>query len=381
MTTPPQRSADEWAAAVARGGLDPQSLTLAGYALAQAQRTPEAVQVLLQALALKPDFVPAHTGLAGCLAQEGLHREAAEAFRTAHLLDPRRVGDLAHALFQLRSACAWEGLEAEMALLRQEIGRSDATHRVDPFAAMALGLSPADQRRAAERWAAEVRAKAGAALPSLRWQWDGQRPLRVGYLGADFYSHATLWLCIGLLEAHDRQRFDITLYDHGRSDRSELAPARRGRGAHRAAAHTGRPRRRTAPARRRHRHPDRPQGLHPPCPSRHRGAAAGALAARLPRAPGHAGRQGAGRIDRRRGADAGGRRALLQRDAAAPARQLPTLRRPPPTAGGRRARRPWPARRRAGAGRLPPTLQAERRGVGPVAATGAGRAAAPCSGC
>jgi protein O-GlcNAc transferase len=222
MTTPPQRSADEWAAAVARGGLDPQSLTLAGYALAQAQRVPEAVQALLQALALKPDFVPAHTGLAGCLAQEGLHREAAEAFRTAHLLDPRRVGDLAHALFQLRSACAWEGLEAEMALLRQEIGRSDATHRVDPFAAMALGLSPADQRRAAERWAAEVRAKAGAALPPLRWQWDGQRPLRVGYLGADFYSHATLWLCIGLLEAHDRQRFDITLYDHGRSDRSDL---------------------------------------------------------------------------------------------------------------------------------------------------------------
>jgi len=45
---------------------------------------------------------------------------------------------------------------------------------------------------------------------------DGTRErLRVGFLGADFYNQATLHLMIGLIEEHDKNRFEYIAYDSG----------------------------------------------------------------------------------------------------------------------------------------------------------------------
>ncbi|MGF6766285.1 protein O-GlcNAc transferase [Paraburkholderia sp. GAS33] len=41
--------------------------------------------------------------------------------------------------------------------------------------------------------------------------------LRVGFLGADFYNQATMHLMIGLIEEHDRNRFEYIAYDSGPS--------------------------------------------------------------------------------------------------------------------------------------------------------------------
>ena len=44
----------------------------------------------------------------------------------------------------------------------------------------------------------------------------------MGYLSADFHTHATAILMAEMLEQHDRSRFEITLYSHGRDDRSPM---------------------------------------------------------------------------------------------------------------------------------------------------------------
>jgi predicted O-linked N-acetylglucosamine transferase (SPINDLY family) len=46
--------------------------------------------------------------------------------------------------------------------------------------------------------------------------------LRIGYLSADFHSHATAFLTAGLFEQHDRARFEIVGYSTGPDDHSPM---------------------------------------------------------------------------------------------------------------------------------------------------------------
>ncbi len=46
--------------------------------------------------------------------------------------------------------------------------------------------------------------------------------LRVGYLSADFHQHATSQLTVQMFEAHDRSRFDVTLFSAGPDDGTPL---------------------------------------------------------------------------------------------------------------------------------------------------------------
>ncbi len=46
--------------------------------------------------------------------------------------------------------------------------------------------------------------------------------LRIGYLSADFHTHATAYLAAGLFERHDRARFEVFGYSTGPDDRSPM---------------------------------------------------------------------------------------------------------------------------------------------------------------
>ena len=52
------------------------------------------------------------------------------------------------------------------------------------------------------------------------WRPEGPRRLKLGYLSADFHEHATCILMAEMLEHHDRTHFEVTLYSHGKPDRS-----------------------------------------------------------------------------------------------------------------------------------------------------------------
>lgn len=59
-----------------------------------------------------------------------------------------------------------------------------------------------------------------------RLLWTGERysheRLRIAYLSADFHQHATAQLIAGLIESHDRARFQVTAISFGREDASAV---------------------------------------------------------------------------------------------------------------------------------------------------------------
>ncbi|MDE2274700.1 MAG: tetratricopeptide repeat protein, partial [Burkholderiales bacterium] len=231
-----QRS-DEAVALLARPGQprDHAAHAALGRALQRLHRPNEAVAAFFDALALAPQDAASHHNLGQCFDDLQMYQEAAHCFETALMLG---VGDQALAtrglaLFAARSGCHWgRELEASLATLRAEVQLlpDAAALRTAPFAHAAFTDSRAEQHRAAASAARFITAEV-ASLPGLplappapghgAWR-PGTRPLRLGYVSADFHDHATANLMAEVLELHDRSAFDVHLYSHGPDDGSTM---------------------------------------------------------------------------------------------------------------------------------------------------------------
>jgi protein O-GlcNAc transferase len=207
-------------------GVAPDHPYLMSMAMAHqlAARHAEAVPLFLQALSLKIDDPYLHFHLGTSFKQLGMKAEAAECVRTAVALG---VGssDLAargQLVFLEREACRWAEAAAELERLRPAL-RAVPPHRAAetaPFAHAVLVGDPAEQLKVAQHYALHVAGKV-QALPRQRARDRGRR-LRLGYLSADFHTHATSQLLVQVLEHHDRQAFEVFALSTGPDDGSAL---------------------------------------------------------------------------------------------------------------------------------------------------------------
>jgi predicted O-linked N-acetylglucosamine transferase (SPINDLY family) len=91
----------------------------------------------------------------------------------------------------------------------------------ETFALLAATDDPALHRRMAETFAGALRAASvKRERPAPRSVGPADRRLRIGYLCGDFNQHATGLLLAGVIEAHDRDAFEIFAYDYSPEDGS-----------------------------------------------------------------------------------------------------------------------------------------------------------------
>lgn len=219
----------------------PGLLSARTLALTSLQRDDEAVLAARAALAADPENPPVFSALAVSLQRLGGFAEALVAMDRAVAAAPREAayraqraalltllnraadaaGDL-EVLFELRpghprlagdlmwarrQTCDWREDAALDMLVKADLklGRPG----VAPFAALALFDLPALHRRCAT-----LSAPTGVAVPVWPVKPPGGR-IRVGYLSSDLHEHATARLLAGVLEAHDRSRFEIYAVSYG----------------------------------------------------------------------------------------------------------------------------------------------------------------------
>ncbi len=214
----------------------------------------EGVMCCRTALALDPDNVEACSLLGALLVRQGLDTEAIEAFRqaaekggrteTAHLITlliknkrfaealeaiepllaqhPQDAELLADKLIINLTRCHWTGLQETLSSWLSSIPL--APEQVNPVITLGFpGVSRNLQHHVASKFAKSMIERLSAprlALvpPPVAPQ---ERPLRIGYLSADFHQHATAYLLTGVLEAHDRTQVDVFCYSYGVDDQSD----------------------------------------------------------------------------------------------------------------------------------------------------------------
>jgi predicted O-linked N-acetylglucosamine transferase (SPINDLY family) len=187
-------------------------------ALKALHRTAEAKESYDRALALKPDCIDALVNRATILSEAKQYEDAAADCERALTLDPNldyMRGFLLY--FRLRS-CDWRLYDEQRNAIAK--GLSEGKRMIQPLMNLAVSESPAEQLQCAKIWA---ESECAVSSPRL-WQGDRYNHERicVAYLSEDFRVHPVAQLIAGVLERHDRRRFEIIGVSLGPDDGSAM---------------------------------------------------------------------------------------------------------------------------------------------------------------
>lgn len=188
-----------------------------GWILHKLMRFDEALANYDEAIKLKPESARAWANSGGTLRRLGRHPEAASRFGRTLQLDanyPFAKGMLLHE----KMFCAdWANIQC----LIDDIDRDIASGKlsVEPFAWQGISHSPQSMQLCAELINRERYPQSEGYLPQLKSSHD---KIRVGYLSGEFRDQATSRLLVGLIEQHDRSRFEIYIIDNGWDDGSAI---------------------------------------------------------------------------------------------------------------------------------------------------------------
>jgi predicted O-linked N-acetylglucosamine transferase (SPINDLY family) len=189
-----------------------------GVVLQDFKRPEEALASYDRAIALRPDYAGAHYNRGNLFNEWQRYDEAIAAFDRALSLDPHLARADSARLHAKMQICDWTDFDADCRRVVSSI--RDGTVNPLPFLLLALPSSSADQLQCSRLWVATKHP------PSEKPVWQGERydhdRIRVAYVSADFHRHATSWLMAGMIERHDRSRFEVTGISIGADDRSEL---------------------------------------------------------------------------------------------------------------------------------------------------------------
>jgi predicted O-linked N-acetylglucosamine transferase (SPINDLY family) len=196
-----------------------------------------AAGAFLQVLALEPAHIEAYTQLGFCLANLKQFAEAAECFRTVVLLEPAQLGAAIYAAHYGAWACDWAAADDDEQRMANALSLQQGREETPPFSPvclLAMNDDAAMHRRAATLEARRI-AHAVRSGVAARADWRAPDPgpagypkvlaaprCRIGFVSADFRTHATSMLLVQVLERLDRRRFEVVLYSHGADDGTAL---------------------------------------------------------------------------------------------------------------------------------------------------------------
>ncbi len=192
----------------------PMALNNLGLVFLDLHRVEEALTCFDRALAGSPQFLEALSNRGTALTELKRFSEAAETFAQLAAAAPNFGGALGNLLHARRNCCDWRDYES---LTGQVIAGVRRGELVDtPLSFLCTSDEPQTQKICAQSF---VAARYPPRLPAVqpRWPYVHDR-IRVAYLSGDFGAHAVSYLLAGVIERHDRSRFEILAIGWGRQN-------------------------------------------------------------------------------------------------------------------------------------------------------------------
>jgi predicted O-linked N-acetylglucosamine transferase (SPINDLY family) len=216
-----QRAAEALAsfeAALAIRPHDADALHNRGIALYDLEGPAEALASFDAALAIRPDDGDVHFSRGIALRELKRPAEALASFDKTLAIKPDHRFALGGAADAALAVCDW----ARTARLADELKVQIAQHRsiISPFTLLGYGGDPSLQLECARSFIADKL----PVLPQPLWAGAVRHhdKIRIAYLSADFYRHATAFLMAELFELHDRTRFEVVGISFSRDDQSDM---------------------------------------------------------------------------------------------------------------------------------------------------------------
>lgn len=181
-----------------------EALNNRGAALRALDRADEALASFLEALRARPNFADALHNVGNLLFSGGRCAEAIDAYERALAVNPDYPYTAGAVLLAKMTACDWQ---SGPQLMEQVLRGPDAGHRVAvPLVVSLAASAPELTLRCAQIWVADR--FPAAREPLWRGEHYDHKRIRVAYLSADFHEHPVAYSLAGVIERHDRTRFE-----------------------------------------------------------------------------------------------------------------------------------------------------------------------------
>lgn len=174
----------------------------------------EAVNYAGNSIKLNQHLAPAHCNKAKALIKLGLYKEAAESFINVLKINPEYPkirGNLMHLKMQM---CDYSTYEMEKKIITGEIEKNKNTSSA--FAALAFLDDPMVQYKNSKLQKKINILKKNENHLELKYNKENKNgKIKIGYFSSDFKSHPVTYLIIGLLENHNKEKFEIYCFYSG----------------------------------------------------------------------------------------------------------------------------------------------------------------------
>lgn len=181
----------------------------------------EALDNYRKALEASPDDAQLHFNMALALQAAGDPSAAIAALAACLALAPGHLEALDRLAYLQRLVCDFDGLDQTLPALERRL-REHVAERgptmIWPFSLNVVPVEAAVHDAVAEYFSAQVEQRARALATPFDPQPRSRERLRIGYLSADFRSHAVGSLVHSLFGAHDRAKISVHAYSLLASD-------------------------------------------------------------------------------------------------------------------------------------------------------------------
>ncbi|MDP1644184.1 MAG: tetratricopeptide repeat protein [Thiobacillus sp.] len=193
----------------------PDALNSTANLLSASGHFDKAEQAYRRVLTTRPDSAPLYNNFGNLLKETHRYAEAEAAYRAAVSLQPDYGHALGQAVTCARSRYDWSRADADAQAVVRALEEDMAG--IPALMVLSLPETRPEHHLKAGRLTAKPSLKPYLEMPPLvdpALHRTHER-LRIGYLSAEFRSHAVMHLLTGVFEAHDKDRFEIHAYSIG----------------------------------------------------------------------------------------------------------------------------------------------------------------------
>jgi len=182
-----------------------------GIGYKQENKVLDAAKCYQKALEIKPNFVAAYNNLGTLFMDQQKLGDARNSFKNALQIEPSNALATIKLLQIAQSICDWEECR-RLEVRNPELGIT--TSGIPSFIMLQAEDNPARQLERSKMWV-KSEYKINQLSLERNHKKDKNSRIKIGYFGADFHDHATLFLMAGLLRCHDLTKFEIHIFSYG----------------------------------------------------------------------------------------------------------------------------------------------------------------------
>tara|TARA_Y100000590_G_scaffold73769_1_gene81276 strand:- start:1545 stop:3431 length:1887 start_codon:yes stop_codon:yes gene_type:complete len=175
-----------------------------------------AINLYLKSIELNPKYFNAYNNLANIYLVNKNFKNAIKFYEKAYELY-KNDSVLSALIYSKINILDWSSI-SEFKKIENVIGIEKDP--IPPFQTLSLQDNPKNQFLRSENWSKKYQKEKKNLNKNLKI--SNNEKIRVGYFSSDFYDHPVMFLISGLLREHDKNKFEIYIFNYGFEKKTKL---------------------------------------------------------------------------------------------------------------------------------------------------------------